>query len=217
MDRSKFFDAVRSPVFGGKISQTQVNGIEAILDAVDANDVTDLRQVAYILATPMIETGGSFVPIVENLNYSADGLRATFPKYFTASQAAAYARQPQRIANHAYANRMGNGNEASGDGWRNRGRGFVQITGHDNYAKFSKILGIDLVGNPDLALSDDIAAKIIVIGMRDGIFTGHKLSNYFEPGSADWVGARYIVNGQDKAQQIANFGRQFYTGLKSAA
>jgi len=217
MDRSKFFDAVRSPVFGGKLSQTQVNGMGAILDAVDAESVTDPRQVAYILATPMIETGGSFVPIVENLNYSADGLRATFPKYFTASQAAAYARQPQRIANRAYANRMGNGNEASGDGWRNRGRGFVQITGHDNYAKFSKILGIDLVGNPDLALSDDVAAKIIVIGMRDGIFTGHKLSNYFEPTSADWVGARFIVNGQDKAQQIANFGRQFWTALKSAA
>ncbi|WP_267550408.1 hypothetical protein [Rhizobium rhizogenes] len=216
MDRSKFFDAVRFPVFGGKLSQAQVNGMEAILDAVDAEGVTDLRQIAYILATPMIETGRSFVPIVENLNYSAAGLLATFPKYFTAAQAQSYARQPQRIANRAYANRMGNGNETSGQGWLYRGRSYVQITGRDNYAKFSTILGADLVGNPDLALSDDYAAKIIVVGMRDGIFTGHKLSNYFELGSADWVGARYIVNGQDKAQQIANYGRQFWTALKSA-
>ncbi len=217
MDRSKFFDAVRSPVFGGKLSQAQVNGMEAILDAADAGAVTDLRQVAYILATPMIETGGSFVPIVENLNYSAQGLLTTFKKYFTPAQAYACARQPQKIANRAYANRNGNGDEASGDGWKYRGRGFVQITGRANYAKFSTILEIDLVGNPDLALSDDAAAKIIVIGMRDGVFTGHKLSNYFEPGSSDWIGARYIVNGQDKAQKIANFGRQFWTALKAAA
>lgn len=217
MDRSKFFDAVRSTVFDGKLSQSQVNGMESILDACDKFGIIDARMIAYILATPMIETGGSFVPIVENLNYSAQGLLKTFPKYFTPAQANAYARQPQKIANRVYANRMGNGNEASGQGWLWRGRGYTQITGHDNYAKFSKILGVDILTNPDLALSDDIAAKIIVIGMRDGVFTGHKLSNYFEPDTADWVGARRIVNGQDKAQQIANFGRQFLTALKSAA
>lgn len=216
MDRAKFFAAVRTSIFGGKLSQTQVNGMEAILDACDALGVSDNRMVAYILATPMIETGGSFVPIVENLNYSAAGLLQTFPKYFTPAQAQTYARQPQRIANRAYANRMGNGDEASGSGWKFRGRGFSQCTGHDNYAKFSKLLNVDLVGNPDLAMSDDIAAKIIVIGMRDGVFTGHKLSNYFEPDSSDWVGARYIVNGQDKAQQIANYAKSFWSALKAA-
>ncbi|NTJ63547.1 hypothetical protein G6M50_38035 [Agrobacterium rhizogenes] len=216
MDRAKVFASVGSTMFGGHLSQSQVNGIEAILDGCDISGVTDLRQVAYILATPMIETGGSFIPISENLNYSAAGLRETFPKYFTAAQAVAYAHQPQRIANRAYANRMGNSDEASGDGWRNRGRGYCQITGHDNYAKFSKLLGVDLVSNPDLAMSDDIAAKIIVVGMRDGIFTGHKLSNYFEPDSADWVGARRIINGQDKAQQIASYAKQFYAALKAA-
>jgi putative chitinase len=216
MDRAKFFASVRSTVFDGHLSDAQVNGIEAILDGCEASGVTDLRQIAYILATPMIETGGSFIPIIENLNYSATGLRSTFPKYFTAAQAQAYARQPQRIANRAYGNRMGNGPETSGDGWKFRGRGYCQITGHDNYAKFSKLLGVDLVSNPDLAMSEDIAAKIIVIGMRDGIFTGHKLSNYFEPDSADWVGARAIINGQDKAQQIASYAKQFYAALKAA-
>lgn len=116
----------------------QVNGMEAILNAVDAEGVTDLRQVAYILATPIIETIGSFVPIVENLNYNAQGLIKTFSKYFTPAQAQAYARQRQKIANRVYANRKGNGNEASWQGWLWRGRGFIQITGHDNYAKLSK-------------------------------------------------------------------------------
>ncbi|AVA22459.1 glycoside hydrolase family 19 protein [Rhizobium sp. NXC24] len=216
MDRAKLFAAVRSTVFSGHLSEAQVNGIEAILDGCEGGGVTDLRQIAYILATPMIETGGSFVPVSENLNYSAAGLRETFPKYFTPAQAQSYARQPQRIANRAYANRMGNGPETSGDGWKYRGRGFSQCTGHDNYGKFSKLLGVDLVSNPDLAMSDDIAAKIIVIGMRDGIFTGHKLSNYFEPDSADWIGARRIINGQDKAQQIASYAKQFYAALKAA-
>jgi putative chitinase len=110
MNRANFFAAVRTSVFGGKLLQPHVNGTEAILDAVGTFGVSDLRMVAYILATPMIETGSSFVPIIENRNYSVDGLGATFPKYFTASQAAAYARRPQRNANRAYANRMGNGN-----------------------------------------------------------------------------------------------------------
>lgn len=217
MDRKHFFDAIRASIFGGSLSGSQVKGIEAILDACAAYQVADQRDVAYILATPMIETGGSFVPIVENLNYSEQGLLRTFPKYFSPADAKAYARQPQRIANRAYANRMGNGDEASGLGFRYRGRGFVQITGKDNYAKFSKLLGVDLIGNPDLACNDDIAAKIIVIGMRDGLFTGKKLRDYFTPTSSDWVNARRIVNGLDRANDIAAYAKKFYAALQSAS
>ena len=89
----------------------------------------------------------------ENLNYSADGLLKTFPKYFkTREQAEAYARNPQKIANRVYANRMGNGNEASGDGWRYRGRGFIQLTGKSNYQLFMKgdWCEKDVVKEPDL-------------------------------------------------------------------
>lgn len=216
MDRAKFFATVRNSVFRGSLSQPQVDGIEAILDACDDLSVTDGRHVAYILATPMIETGATYEPIVENLNYSEQGLLRTFPKYFSPADAKAYARQPERIANRAYANRMGNGNEASGEGWLFRGRGLCQITGRDNYAQFSKILGHDLVGSPGLTLQDDVAAKIIVVGMRDGIFTGKSLSDFFTKSGTDWINARRIINGLDRASDIASYATRFYEALKDA-
>jgi putative chitinase len=86
----------------------------------------------------------------ENLNYSAKRLMEVWPTRFrTADQAAKYARNPQALANNVYAGRMGNGNEASGDGWRFRGRGPLQLTGRHNYTKASEYLNIDFVGNPD--------------------------------------------------------------------
>lgn len=213
MDRKIFFDSVRSPVFSGKMSAAQVKGVNALLDACFALDVKEARQMSYVLATPVIETGNTFKPIVENLNYSEEGLRRTFPKYFSPARAKAYARKPEAIANCAYANRMGNGDEASGDGWKYRGRSYCQITGKDNYSKFSKLLGVDLVKNPDLALDPEIAAKIIVIGMRDGIFTGVKLSDYFTSDKSDWVNARRIINGLDKAGDIAEYAQKFHKAL----
>lgn len=87
----------------------------------------------------------------ENLNYSADGLLRTFPRYFNTAQAKEYARQPERIANRVYANRMGNGPEASGDGWRYRGRGYIMLTGKANYERFAKsdVCTADVVRQPD--------------------------------------------------------------------
>lgn len=87
----------------------------------------------------------------ENLNYSADGLLKTFPKYFNAQTAQTYARNPQKIANRVYANRMGNGNEASGDGWKYRGRGYIQLTGRSQYAAFSKydLCTANVLNDPD--------------------------------------------------------------------
>ena len=94
---------------------------------------------------------GNFKLVRENLNYSADGLRKIFPKYFpTIEVANKYARQPEKIANRVYANRMGNGDEASGDGWKYKGAGFVQLTGKDNYASFDKFVDDDILANPDL-------------------------------------------------------------------
>ena len=93
-------------------------------------------------------------PIAENLNYSSAGLLKTFPKYFTQLEAIKYQRKPEMIANRVYANRMGNGNEASGDGWKYRGRGFIQITGKNNYTLLSKDTKIDYLNNPDLLLTE---------------------------------------------------------------
>ena len=95
------------------------------------------ERMAAFLANVMHECS-NLNAMVENLNYSADGLRKTFPKYFkTDEDAAAYARKPQQIANRVYANRMGNGNEASGDGWRYRGRGMMMLTGRSNYKSYA--------------------------------------------------------------------------------
>jgi putative chitinase len=94
---------------------------------------------------------GNFKFLNENLNYSADGLRKIFPKYFPTIEAAnKYARQPEKIANKVYGGRMGNGDEASGDGFKFRGRGYIQLTGKDNYAAFDKFVDDDIMTNPDL-------------------------------------------------------------------
>jgi putative chitinase len=89
----------------------------------------------------------------ENLNYSEHGLLVTFSKYFNATTATQYARQPQKIANRVYANRMGNGPESSGDGWNFRGRGLIQITGKSMYQSIGAVIGQDLISNPDLLMA----------------------------------------------------------------
>ena len=117
-----------------------------------------LREAAF-LATLAVESGELRL-MVENLNYSAQGLLRTFPKYFTPALANAYARQPEKIANRVYANRMGNGPEASGDGWRYRGRGVIQITGRDNYRRHGGAIGVDIENSPERAADPDVAFRI---------------------------------------------------------
>jgi putative chitinase len=209
MDHAKFFAAVRLSLFSGRLSTNQVNGMEAILVEWQTKPF-DQRWLAYMLATAFHEADNTMCAVSENLNYSADGLRATFPKYFNASQAAAYARQPQRIANRAYANRMGNGSEASGDGYRYRGRGLVQITGRDNYAKYG------IADDPDKALDPLRAVEILFDGMINGRFTGKKLADYFSATATDWVGARKIINGTDRASDIAGYAKKFLAALEAA-
>lgn len=111
-------------------------------------------RMCYYLATIAIESG-ELRYVTENLNYSAQGLLKTFPRYFNSSNVNLYARNPQKIANRCYANRMGNGDEASGDGWKYRGRGFIQLTGKSNYKAYNDYLvkggmAVDLLKNPDL-------------------------------------------------------------------
>lgn len=112
--------------------------------------ITTKEQVAMFLAQCGHETGG-FTRFTENLNYSAERLLAVFPKYFkTRADAEKVARRPQEIANIVYANRMGNGDSKSGDGWKYRGRGLIQLTGRQNYVKFTNyIKKPELLEKPD--------------------------------------------------------------------
>lgn len=120
---------------------------------IQYNIDTPLR-IAHFLAQILHESG-HFKYNEENLNYSAKALRSVFGKYFkTDKEAEEYAYKPEKIANRVYANRMGNGDEDSGDGWLRRGRGLIQLTGTDNYKACSKALNIDLMKNPDLIVSN---------------------------------------------------------------
>jgi putative chitinase len=111
-------------------------------------DINTPRRIAAFVAQCAHESGG-FRFLNENLNYRAESLVKTWPRYFNAGNAGSYARNPQRIANRAYANRMGNGDEASGDGWRFCGRGLIQLTGRSNYQAFADSIETDINDIPD--------------------------------------------------------------------
>jgi putative chitinase len=116
--------------------------------AAKFNISNDLR-LAHFLAQCGHESAG-FTRVTENLNYSADGLKKHFSKYIPDELIAAYANDAVKIGSRVYANRMGNGDEASGEGYKYRGRGFIQMTGKDNYTLFARFIGEDTVANPDL-------------------------------------------------------------------
>lgn len=126
-------------------------------DTCRAFEITTPKRIAAFLAQLGHESAGLSV-VVENLNYSAAGLLATWPSRFTHELAEQLARKPERIANHVYASRMGNGDEASGDGWRYRGRGPIQITGRANYAAIRDALRETGRQVPDFELSPDLLA-----------------------------------------------------------
>ena len=106
-------------------------------------------EMAHFLAQCAHESG-NFKAVTENLNYSADGLKKIFPKYFPGNLNESYARKPEAIASRVYASRMGNGDEASKEGFKFRGRGYIQLTGKANYTEFDKFVEDDIVNNPDL-------------------------------------------------------------------
>jgi putative chitinase len=131
----------------GHIPQAVINQIP---DTAARFGITSSLRLAHFLAQCGHESGG-FRAVSENLNYSAKGLLGIFRKYFTnVNIAMQYERKPEKIANRVYSSRMGNGNEASGEGWSFRGRGYIQLTGKDNYRAFDATVGEDILANPDL-------------------------------------------------------------------
>jgi putative chitinase len=126
-------------------------------DIVDKYEINTPLRKAHFLAQITHESGG-FKYTKENLNYSGKALYSVFRKYFpTLDSTTNYARKPEKIANKVYANRMGNGNESSGEGWKYRGRGVIQLTGKSNYEAFSKTANQDFVTNPDLVATPEWA------------------------------------------------------------
>jgi putative chitinase len=130
----------------GHIPESVIGQIPTVMEKFQIN--TPLR-LAHFLAQCGHESGG-FRAVQENLNYSADGLKRIFPKYFPGNLAESYARNPEKIASKVYGGRMGNGDETTKEGFKFRGRGYIQLTGKSNYTAFAKSIGEDTVANPDL-------------------------------------------------------------------
>ena len=126
--------------------------IAQIPDTAAKFNITTPLRLAHFLAQCAHESG-NFKAISENLNYSADGLKKIFPKYFPGTLSESYARNPEKIASRVYGGRMGNGDETTKEGFKFRGRGFIQLTGKQNYTNFTKFIGEDCVTNPDLVAS----------------------------------------------------------------
>jgi putative chitinase len=131
----------------GKLPQAVLNELPLVMEKFGISNSTRLSH----FLSQVAHESGNFKFVNENLNYGAKGLMGIFKKYFpTQALATAYERKPEKIANKVYASRMGNGAEASGEGYKFRGRGYIQLTGKDNYKAFSDFIGEDCVANPDL-------------------------------------------------------------------
>ena len=209
MDKAKFYSELRkrdSGVFGTSISQAQVDSIEAILHVADQCRV-DNADLGYILGTAYHEC--KMVPVRESLYYtSAARIAEVWPSRFSVASAGAFVRNSKKLANEVYNGRMGNA-MFSGDGYNYRGAGLVQITGRDNFRKYSEVTGVDILSNPDLANEPAVAAEIIVRGMVDGGFTGYRLDEFRD----DYVGARKIVNPDSNGELVAGYAHTFYMAL----
>ena len=163
-------------------------------DARFADTDTDRRKLAYCLATFKWETAHTMQPIDER------GGDAYFNRRYG----------PQTSVGKML------GNTKAGDGALYHGRGYVQITGRNNYAKAKKLTGVDLISEPNRAKEQELAYQIAIQGMMDGWFTGKKLSNYFIGENADYLNARRIINGQDQAEKIADIARNYSEILREA-
>jgi predicted chitinase len=198
-NRAAFFDFIRMRLFKGKLGAGQVEGLEAILDLWRARIPGGRPDgLAYVLATAFHETEATMQPVRETL---------------AASDAAAIGRLDRAFS----AGRLGSVKapywrpDADGRSWL--GRGLVQLTHKRNYEAMSKVTGIDLVADPSRTMEMDVAATILIEGMRLGSFTGRKLDDYFAAGKTDWIGARRIINGRDRAELAAGYGRTFRAAL----
>lgn len=199
INREFFFDFSRVQLFGGSLTQKQVEGMTAILDYWEANHAAqDKRWLAYMLGTAFHETDRKMQPIKEY------GSTSYFDKRYG---------PPPVGKNPGLAKTLGNTQQ--GDGSRYCGRGFVQLTGRRNYTDWKQRLNVDLLNNPDLLLTLAPSIRILFEGSIKGTFTGRRLDQYFNPTTADWKNARRIINRLDKAELIAGYAKNFYAAIST--
>ena len=169
---------------GGSLNIEKLKGhipdavIAQIPETAKKFNITNNLRLSHFLAQCGHESGG-FKAVSENLNYSADGLKKIFGKYFPGTLAESYARQPEKIAARVYGGRMGNGDETTKEGFKFRGRGYIQLTGKSNYTNFTKFIGEDCVSNPDL-----VATKY-PLASAAFFFDSNKLWSICDKGSDD--------------------------------
>jgi len=198
-DRKKFFDGYRDKY--GKLTQSQVDGINELLGFIENDDdITDITHVAYMFSTVKHETADRFKPITEFGN----------KEYFNKYDPVLANTNLRKATAKKY------GNITEGDGYKYRGRGYVQITWKNNYKKLGDAVGRNLIVAPDDALKSEIAYKIMSYGMRKGSFTGKKLSDYLSGDKINYKNSRKIINGLDKAVLIKGYAEEFEKVLKKS-
>lgn len=200
IDRKHFFDTVRENLFKGAMTRDQVQGMEAILREWEAQQLTDLRWLAYILATTYHETARTMQPIAEY----GKGKKYDYGKKLKMGGGPGN-RIAYETPNKIY-----------------YGRGHTQNTWYENYQRLTKAAATqgkdwDFLSNPDLLLQMEPSIWATFFAMRVGLYTGKKLSDYFSDKKEDWVNARRIINGVDCAVIIAGFAKAFYEAIKGPA
>lgn len=197
----KDWSKLRKELFNGSIKQTQVDGINFKLQAMNEMGVTDIRKAAYMFATSYHETAYKMLPVTE----------------IGSGKGRAYGTWLKNSKGEEYCWKNGNKDTAylkKDYPFLYFGHGDVQLTWFDNYEKAGRELKVDLLRNPLLALDPVISAKIMILGMTYGWFTGRKLSTYFDEKITDYVNARRIINGTDKAAKIAEEAKIFAQALE---
>jgi predicted chitinase len=203
IDRPFFFDTVRKALFKGVLNAPQVDGMTAILNFWEARmPQADPRWLAYILATAFHETAYTMQPVRETLA-TTDARAIEILENAFANGKLSWVKTP-------YWRR-----DEDGKSWL--GRGLVQLTHKRNYEAMSVLTGIDLVAEPDRAMEMDAAVSILIEGMVEGSFSRHKLADHLNETSDDWVNARRIVNGTDRAEKLAGYGKTFLSAIRDEA
>lgn len=184
--------------------------LEELPNVIERFNINTTLRLAHFLSQCAHESA-NFKAVSENLNYSAQGLKRTFPKYFTGNLNESYARKPEKIASRVYGGRMGNGDESTKEGFKFRGRGYIQLTGKNNFKRFSDFIGEDVVVNPDL-----VATKYPLTS-AGFFFYSNKLWSICDKGATDAVVTELTkrINGGTNglADRISKF-KKFYSALK---